>query len=270
MKTTLLSFNSLSISLVILLSACVNGPKKANENVNTQSLNYFYQDIAPENAGGPWKRVWSLSGPYSGDVAVDELEDNDEGNWKEIARTNRAGVFVQKDTTKERKYRFDGYLETPWMPVLKDTVVSTAPNEENIYEGHRCIVPANLNLLIAHKKLVFKCVETLIEGNIHAYVDTYNSRRAGKVEIISDTVTIKGTINLQGEAGGAGGQIGPQGGKGGTLLIKARKKLNLVDESQLNVSGGQAGWGVGAFARPGIKGEDGTLQIDKPEEIATP
>jgi len=269
MKTKLFFINSLYLSAGILLSSCVNGSKKADGNVEVQSdnLSYLYQDVPPEQAGGAWKRVWSLSGLYTGDVAVDELEDRDEGNWKEIARTNRAGVFIQKDTTQEKKYRFDGTLETPWMPILKDTVVSAAPNEVNIYEGHRCIVPANVNVPIAHKKLVLKCTETVIEGNVYAYYATYKSRRAGKIEIISDTVTIKGNIHLIGEAGGENGQrIGPQGGKGGTIQIKARKKFNLDDESQLSVAGGQAGWGVGAAARPGVAGEDGLMQIEKPEQ----
>lgn len=293
MKTKQFLKNSLYLSSVILLSSCINGANKSDKDINAQSgnLSYLYQDVPPENPGGAWKRIWSLTGPYSGDAAVDEITNKEEDNWKEIARTNNEGVFIQKDTTQERKYRFDGYLETPWMPILVDTVVTVLPEMRNVFHGRRCIVPANVNLIIANKELIFKCVETIIEGNIVAFEATYLGRGAGSVEITGDIVNIKGKIHLIGEPGATGargrdggyvnqvhvpctnGQSGSPGGDGGRLYIKAHKKFNLADEILLSVHSGAGGAGGAAGngnachpGNPGPNGGVGSLQIEKPEQ----
>lgn len=282
----------MSTSALLLLGACIKYKKGDAQAQQSGALTYMYQDVPPENHGGAWRRVWNLSGPYAADAAIDEMTDRNADNWKEIARTNREGVFVQKDTTKETKYRFDGYLETDWMPILTDNVI-TSLTAENNFKGHRCIVPEGTTLVITNQRLIFRCTETIIAGNILAYPgNSYTGRGAGNVDIFSDVITVNGKINLSGEQGtggangrdGGGGREnrydctnggnGGLGGNGGMILLKARKKLTLVDEaSQFSVAGGAGGWGGRGGRSPGNchngsagpKGSDGTLQIISPE-----
>lgn len=298
MKTNTLRNKKLylsSASALFLLCSCVNGEKSSSPGAQ-DSLSYLYQDVPPETYGGPWKRVWNVVGPYAADAAVDEMLDRNTGNWSEIARTTREGIFVQKDTTREVRYRFDGILESDWMPILADTVV-TQLKAENHFSGRRCVVPADTTLVISNQRLVFKCDETIIEGKIIAYPgNTYHGRGAGSVNISSNTIAISGSIHLAGEQGnggsngrdgqdrgrhndtggrscGNGGNGGP-GGNGGVIQIFARKELKLSSEKeQLKVTGGSGGWGGRRGMGPGncrdgyagAPGTEGTIQVISPE-----
>jgi hypothetical protein len=218
----------------------------------------------------------------------------DADNWTEIARTNREGVFIQSDTTKEIKYRFDGHLETEWMLPLSDTVITqlTANNE---FRGRRCVVPEGTTLVIQNQKLLFRCEETIIEGNIVAFPgNSYNGRGAGSVDILGNVINIKGKIHLAGEQGSggsngidgqggreggvrrctAGGHGGP-GGNGGVIHVYALKKLNLENEAeQLIANAGAGGWGGRGGRSPngnhcsngnaGAAGSSGRIQVISP------
>lgn len=284
-KKIILIFNS-----CLLFTSCVNTDNKASTEDGTQSgnLSYLFQDIPPDSPGGAWKRVWSLTGPYSGDLAIDEMTDKNGDNWQEIARTNRDGVFIQKDVSIEKKYRFDGHLETPWMPALMDTLVTAPVDPDNQFQGRRCVVPTATTLHIGSRRLVFRCKETIIEGTIMAYSGGYSGQSAGSVDIAGEIVSIKGAIHLIGESGYGGergrdrvpgregggspcsnGGNGTPGGRGGAIYIKALKELHL-DESLLNVSGGPGGEG-GAGGSGGCRagaaapaGGPGFIEITKP------
>lgn len=286
-----LNFTKPFLLTLLGASACVNGEKAPSGGGSaTGTLQYKYQDVAPEQYGGAWKRVWELSGPYADDLAIDEMTDKEEYKWVEIARTGKNGLFVQKDTTKELRYRFDGHLETPWMPALTDTVIQSL-GSNGVFEGHRCIIPAGHVMIIGSATLKIKCSEIIIAGDVYAFGGSDAGRGAGAVELEGDTVNITGKIHLIGERGVPGrngrdghggrhdtrqnctdGTNGNIGGRGGSIFIHAKKKYSLANEEFLKVSGGPGGGGGargmgGGTCRngnPGPTGSDGIIQIFKP------
>ena len=285
----------ISIALLAALSACVSQDNKNAKNPTNSrhEMGYLYQDVAPEKYGDAWKRVWNLTGPNSADTAVDEITDKRGDNWREVARTDNKGIFIQKDTTKEVKYRFDGTLETPWMPALTDVIVTSAPANITEVTGWRCVIPKDTTVVTLNQRLFFKCHEIIVEGTLTAYPGgTYNGRGAGSVTLEADIINITGSINLSGERGSGGsngrdgryaregmsinctdGGNGGLGGNGGTLILTAKKKFTVLDKNKLIVEGGNGGWGGrrgGGYGNchdgaSGPKGSDGMLLINTPQ-----
>lgn len=278
-------------SLLFSFYACNPENNKSHSSSHNGELSFVFQDVQPEQYGGAWKRVWSLSGVCTDDVAVDEMNNKSGDNWKEVARTNKDGVYVQLDTSKESRLRFDGSLETPWMPILADTLLTDIPASGTEIKGYRCVVPEGSRLILENRNVSFDCHEVIIEGSLLGFASgTSTGRSSGSVQIKADIVKISGTIHLNGEQGVSGrngedasstgprdeqpsectnGTAGSQGGSGGNLLIIAKNKFIITSDDQLNVRGGAGGSGgrAGRSSRrrcsagvSGANGFDGNIQ----------
>jgi hypothetical protein len=283
------------ILLSLVLPSCKKDGAKGGSGGDA-NFGYIFQDVAPEKFGGPWKRVWSLTGVDVADVAVDEITKKSDDNWKEISRTNNQGVYIQSDTTRELKLRFDGTLESPWMPALKDELVQSFAGPVVEQSGLRCVIPPDTTVYVENGRLDLNCDEVVIAGSIKAFPATsLSGRGAGSVLIKAKRVSILGSIDLTGETGVPGqngadahqiqnnqwapctpGKNGFAGGNGGRIIIKASEKFTLPNESQLSAAGGDGGFaGLGGKAKnggpsckggvAGANGGEGIIELDVPE-----
>jgi len=268
----------LVLLLVSLFGCESNWSQNRSQAPYNNEFNFTYENVAPSQFGGPWKRVWNLVGADISDVAVDELSNKTGDNWVEVARTNREGVFVQSDTTRAAKFRFDGVLESEWMSPLKDELVTSLSNDISEIKGWRCVVPEGTTLTIQGGRVEFNCHEVIIAGTIQAFDQSDNSgRSAGSLSISAESISVSGNIRLVGARGISGqngtdghrgggrddggtsgypcsnGTSGGAGGNGGNILMEASKKITIASESLLSVIGGSGGGG-GRAGHPGDRG----------------
>jgi hypothetical protein len=254
-------FLILLMSLFLNVSCGLN--KEAEEKTsrqNLQSAQLQVQETEPNELGTPWKREFKLSGNDVDRWNVERQCFDETNAWQSIGITDSQGYFVDENIGHAKcRYRIGGNThQIDWLAARKDIELTGELFEDKSIHADRIFIQENHEFLIRHHTLNLKADKIYIDGALRAYspAETGNALNAGKLNVMTNYISVEGIISLTGINGAQGpkgspqremgrtghrGGTGKNGGNGGYIELFFQEISD--HEESYDVRGGLAGPG---------------------------